>query len=125
MKKRILLVEDNPTTSKQLCELLAQLFCSFEVEEDGLGGLNRALRERFDLIITDHKMPLMDGLVLARNLRESDLYRNTPIVLLTTDDLNSVEARAEKYGINAVVAKPISISELELVLNDYAEQDIA
>ncbi|CUS49454.1 MAG: chemotaxis signal relay system CheY family response regulator [Idiomarinaceae bacterium HL-53] len=125
MKKRILLVEDNLATQSQLIEILQALGYSPATANDGLGGLNLALNKRFDLIITDHKMPLMDGLVLARNLREDSFYKNVPIVLLTTDDYSLVAARAEKLNINTVLAKPLNKGDLAAALNDYAEQDIA
>ncbi|WP_165831947.1 MULTISPECIES: response regulator [Gammaproteobacteria] len=125
MSKQILLVEDNAKTREQLSLFLAQAGYQFITAVDGLDGLNKALNQEFSLIITDHKMPLMDGFALARNLRDNATYEDTPIVLLTTDDFQNVEQKALKLGVNLVLPKPVSFEELGNVLDEYEERDIA
>lgn len=125
MKKHILLVEDNEKTREYLKAFLSDAGFRFDVAIDGLGGLNKALNQNYDLIITDHKMPLMDGFALTRNLRDNDVYRDTPIILLTTDDYQSVELKAEKLGVTVVISKPVSLDDLRNVLDEYTEWDIA
>src|SRR5690554_7347435 len=94
----VLLVEDNPRTREALLKMLSTMAQQVEVAHDGLGGLNLARKHQFSMVITDHKMPLMDGLTLIRNLREMDNYADTPLVLLTTDELQSVQDRAQRVG---------------------------
>ncbi|HLV49162.1 MAG TPA: response regulator, partial [Aliidiomarina sp.] len=74
--------------------------------------------------LTDHKMPLMDGITLIRNLNELAAYEDIPLVLMTTDDVNTVRERAERVGADHVLAKPLDANNLAQFLYHLRQRDI-
>lgn len=120
----VLLVDDNRRARESILAMLYTMHCQVTVAEDGLGGLNLAKKHRFDLVLTDHKMPIMDGIVLIRNLSELASYKNTPLFLMTTDDVAQVRERAERLGADHILAKPLDMDMLLQLLNSYRQRDI-
>lgn len=118
MTLELLLVEDNPATRSNLCQVLQQSAFAVTCANDGLDGLNRATQQGFSVLIIDHKMPLMDGLTLLRNLRNLPHYQATPMLLLTTQELSQVEPLARKAGADLVLAKPVDSERLLGLLAD-------
>lgn len=121
----ILLVEDNPRTRESILAMLDGMDVKIEIAEDGLGGLNMARKRLYDMVLTDHKMPLMDGMALIRNLRDIDAYQDTPIVLMTTDDLQQVQDKAFRLGADRVLAKPLDAASLKQELLNLQPRDVA
>ena len=120
MALQLLLVEDKPATRAALVTVLEQSAFRLTCANDGLDGLNHAKKAHFDVILVDHKMPLMDGLTLCRNLRDLSDYRQTPLILLTTQDLTQVEPMARKAGADLCLAKPIDSERLLGLLSDLS-----
>ncbi len=124
MALSLLLVEDNVRTRGSILAMLDPARFIVTVAEDGLGGLNLAKKQHFDVVLTDHKMPLMDGITLIRNLNELASYEHTPLVLMTTDDIHSVRERAERVGADHVLAKPLDANHLAHFLYHLRQRDI-
>ncbi|MDX1524817.1 MAG: response regulator [Pseudidiomarina maritima] len=120
MSLELLLVEDKPATQAQLLQILVQSPFSVSCANDGLDGLNRVKNKHFDVILVDHKMPLMDGIALIKNIRQLPAYKQTPVILMTTQDVNQVAGLAEKAGANLCLAKPIAADRLLGLLQDLA-----
>jgi len=83
----------------------------FNVDEakDGQIGLDMALANSdnpYDLILTDLNMPNLDGLSMIQQLRETDAYAETPIVMLTTESGEEKKAVGHGSGISAWLVKP-------------------
>jgi PAS domain S-box-containing protein len=110
---RILLVEDNPTNRLVASKMLQALGVSVSTAEHGAEGVDAARRGRFDLILMDVQMPVMDGLEATRCIRSlGGKASRTPIVGLTA---NAMQHQRDAYlaaGMNGVAAKPISPSAL-------------
>jgi CheY-like chemotaxis protein len=103
------LIADDNATNRVVAETLCQMFdCTCESVEDGAAAVERAQTGRFDLILMDIKMPVMDGLEAARRIRGlGQPVASTPIIALTA---NADPFDAESYlaqGMDAVVEKPI------------------
>jgi|SRR5690554_537927 len=120
MSLKLLLVEDKPATRNQLVQIIEQSPFTVSCANDGLDGLNRCKNNHFDVVLVDHKMPLMDGLSLIKSLRQIDAYTQAPIILMTTQDANQVQPLAEKAGANLCLAKPVAEARLLGLLNDLA-----
>jgi two-component system, OmpR family, response regulator len=107
---KILLVEDDPETAQFIADGLSIEKHDMTVAADGTAGLNRGMREPWDLLILDRMLPGLDGLALAGRLRAAGIQ--TPILFLTT--LGGVDARVE--GLNAgaddYLMKPFAFAEL-------------
>ena len=108
---RVLVVEDD----KNVQNLLSRMLCSmgFEVAlaANGLEALAAFLDRSFDLVLTDLQMPIMDGSSLAHFIKE--MSPNTPIILLTGADKESVWKKAKSESIDSVLFKPFRITAFE------------
>ncbi|HEX3848722.1 MAG TPA: response regulator transcription factor [Steroidobacteraceae bacterium] len=107
---RILLIEDDAETAEYVLRALAEEGHEGAVEHGGRRGLERALGERWDLLIVDRMLPELDGIRLVETLRRAG--RSTAVLLLTT--LGGVDDRV--HGLNAgaddYLVKPFAMSEL-------------
>jgi two-component system chemotaxis response regulator CheY len=83
---RCLVVEDSKTMRNMLSESLMRIPGMQIVEaENGLAGIRALASERFDLVVTDVNMPVMDGLKLVKHVRGDPRHEKTPIVIITTE----------------------------------------
>lgn len=125
MALQILLVEDKDRTAEQILDILADKPVDVTRAKDGLGGLNMAKKSVYDVVIIDHKMPLMDGLTLVKNLRECKGYEHTPLLFMTTDDPRQIQDKALRVGADVVLAKPIQAATLLHELQRLAPRYVA
>jgi DNA-binding response OmpR family regulator len=87
------------------------------VERDGVAGRDRALAEKFDLVILDIQLPRMDGHEICRDLRAAG---NTgPIVALTSSAMPDQVKRGTETGFDAYLTKPISPQALRKAVRAY------
>lgn len=110
--KRALIVEDDEAARNVLITLLEDAGYSVYVAFDGRQALEEMKRRRFDVVVTDHHMPRMNGfqLILLGRL----LWPDTPMILLSGDD-RSVAAMAElaeQGGAHGCLRKPYDAGEL-------------
>lgn len=118
MSLKLLLVEDKPATRESLLAILAETPFVVTCASDGLDGLNQAKASSFDVVLADHKMPLLDGLNLIRNLRTLSGYAHKPLLLMTTQDVQQIEEQARRAGADLCLAKPIERERLLELLAD-------
>jgi len=82
-KKRVLVVEDELTLNKVLCNALKEKKLEVFKAFDGKEGLEIAMKEKPDLILLDIMMPVMDGMSMLRELRKDDWGKNVFVYILT------------------------------------------
>jgi two-component system chemotaxis response regulator CheY len=75
--------------------------------DDGVDGLRKLAAGKFDIILTDINMPIMDGLKLIQRVRMDATHKETPIVVITTEGGREDRERALRLGANAYITKPI------------------
>ncbi len=109
-ERRILLVEDNTDLAQLLSVHLRDLAFDVSVAEDGPTALERARRERFDLLILDLMLPGLDGLEVCRRLRAS--ASPVPILMLTARSTELDRVIGLETGADDYLTKPFSITEL-------------
>ena len=110
---KILIVEDSPTMRQLISFALKRLPGVRIVEaNDGVDGLKKLSMEKFDLILTDINMPIMDGLKLVSLVRNDANYRSTPIVVITTEGAQEDRERALALGANDYITKPIQANRI-------------
>ena len=103
-----LIVEDSPMMRQLLVFALARVKNLRVTEaDDGVDGLRKLASARFDIIITDINMPIMDGLKLVKRVRSDPTHSATPIVIITTEGGAEDRRRALELGANAYITKPI------------------
>lgn len=105
---KVLIVEDSPTM-RQLISFALKRIREIRIVEasDGVDGLKKLSTEKFDLILTDINMPVMDGLKLVSLVRNDANYKNIPIVVITTEGAQEDRDRALALGANDYLSKPI------------------
>jgi len=104
----VLVVEDSPTMRQLIVFALKRVRGLNIVEaNDGVDGLKKISSEKFDLIMTDINMPIMDGLKLVSLVRNDPNYKDVPIVIITTEGANEDKERAMAIGANDYITKPI------------------
>lgn len=106
---RILIVEDEVAIADLEKDYLELSGFEVEIENDGTRGLERALKEEFDLFILDLMLPGVDGFEICKKIRET---KNTPILMVSAkkDDIDKI--RGLGLGADDYVTKPFSPSEL-------------
>ena len=102
---RILIVDDSATTREIERSILEGAGYVVEDAFDGLDGLEKAKAKHYDLILADHEMPRMTGLVLLDNLRRLEQYKNTPVVAVSTDQSRQTVEEFQRLRAGAIIAK--------------------
>ncbi|HUC53504.1 MAG TPA: response regulator [Candidatus Cybelea sp.] len=116
MSLKIMVVDDEPQSSKLIRSLAAPLDHTVLTFEDGQAAGQRAESQRFDVAFLGMGTPQLDGLELARRIRKSPLNLETAIVMLSAaDDIGSLR-KAFGEGADFVLAKPISASRIRPML---------
>ncbi|HXX65947.1 MAG TPA: response regulator [Polyangiaceae bacterium] len=108
-----LVVEDSPMMRQLLVVALSRLKNLHVTEaDDGVDGLRKLATGKFDIILTDINMPIMDGLKLVKRVRSDPTHKNVPIVVITTEGSNEDRQRALQLGANAYITKPIQAPQV-------------
>lgn len=110
---KVLVVEDSPTM-RQLIVFALKRIRGLQIVEanDGVGGLKKLSAEKFDLILTDINMPIMDGLKLVSLIRNDPQYKDVPVVVITTEGAQEDRDRALALGANEYITKPIQTAKI-------------
>ncbi|WP_312252652.1 transporter substrate-binding domain-containing protein [Stenotrophomonas sp.] len=122
---RVLVVEDHPTNQAMMAWRLQQLGVPHVLVDDGRQALDRLAKEPFDLVITDCRMPVMDGFAFARLLRERESRNGQPrlpVLALTASVLDDDARRCREAGMDDVLAKPLSLATLRQALLRWLPQ---
>ena len=121
---RCLVVEDSQVM-RQLLVFALQRVRELDVTEadDGVDALRKLAGNRFDLIITDINMPIMDGLKLVKRVRSDPVHQSTPIVIITTEGSQEDRQRALQLGANAYITKPIQAPQVIATVKELLKID--
>ncbi len=112
---RVLAAEDNPTNQRVLSAVMAVTGCALEVVADGAAAVAAWKTGRFDVILMDIHMPVMDGVEATRAIRALESQHGlprTPIIAVTADALTHQVSQHLAAGMDAHLAKPIEIKRL-------------
>lgn len=108
-----LVVEDSPTMRQLISFALKRIPGSKVVEaNDGIDALKKLSTQKFDIILTDINMPIMDGLKLVSMVRNDPVHKAIPIIIITTEGADEDRKRGLALGANAYIAKPIQTADL-------------
>jgi ligand-binding sensor domain-containing protein/signal transduction histidine kinase/DNA-binding response OmpR family regulator len=116
-KPTVLLVEDQEEVRTFINESLSIHYNVLECK-NGVEGLNTALENIPDLIISDIMMPEMDGLTLARKLRFDERTNHIPIILLTAKTSEDNQVEGLETGVDIYITKPFRLKMLELQVHN-------
>jgi twitching motility two-component system response regulator PilG len=111
-KKKILVVDDSPTTRKVVTLTLRQKGYTIIEAQDGLEALSKIDEERPDLILLDIILPKMDGYKILSIIKESEDFKDTPVIMLTSKDGIINRVKGKLAGSAAYLTKPFEPNDL-------------
>ena len=119
-KLHILAVDDEEIIGESIASSLEARHRKIVVAKDGADALAKAAKEKFDVVITDHRMPRSGGLELVRKLRQRD-YTGKVVVLsgfLSPEHIGTYE----ELDVDQIVGKPIDSAELRELITNLEEE---
>ena len=115
----VLVVDDSPTMRQLIVFALKRLRdVSITEANDGVDGLKKISSAKFDLVLTDINMPVMDGLKLVSLIRGDATHKEVPIVVITTEGGQEDKDRAMALGASSYITKPIQANSVLTVVKD-------
>jgi two-component system sensor histidine kinase/response regulator len=123
---RVLLVEDNPVNQRVAQRLLQKLSAQVTVANNGEEALVRLSEGKFDLVLMDCQMPVMDGFTATRRIREleqrSGSPKRLPIIALTANVMSEDRGKCVAAGMDAHLGKPIEPTQMIDTLSRFLKE---
>lgn len=117
---KILLVDDDIEICRYLKSELSDWY-RFVICNNGKEALNQLFSDDFDLVISDVVMPEMDGITLLKNIKGNANISHVPVIMLTFKSEISDRLEGIKLGADAYLAKPFSLEELHLTIDNLID----
>ncbi len=114
----VLYVEDDTSIAHSFKYYLEKIFKKVDYFENGKEALDSYIKNKYDIVITDIQMPIMDGLEMSKKIKEINKEQNILITSAYND--NEKSTRAIKLGIDGYIIKPIDYTELNTLLYQIA-----
>ena len=111
-KQSVLIIENDEAIVKNLTERFKKKDMLVITAKDGYEGYTRACNEAPDLIILETLLPSMSGFRISRLLKYDDRYKDIRVVMITTNDLDTVNDIFESSGADKILRTPFRFSEL-------------
>ncbi|MDC7125663.1 MAG: response regulator [Spirochaetales bacterium] len=112
MAQTIMVVDDSNAIRQSVTFILRENGYETMDAFDGQNGLDKLKDHKVDLIITDVNMPNMDGIAMIRELRQTDIHKFTPILVLTTESQSSIMQEGKGAGATGWIVKPFTNEKL-------------
>ena len=122
MAKQLLVVDDDPSLLLAVSETLRAEGYEVVTARRGAEAMVRVAEAMPDLIISDIRMPGMDGYALVRNLRASPRTRLIPIIFLTAKDETADRVEGFRTGVDAYLTKPFESEELIAIVSSILDR---
>ena len=123
VRPRILLAEDNVVNQKVACRTLEKLGYRVDVAQDGEAAVKAWESGRYDLILMDCQMPVLDGYAATREIRRRESAgRRIPIIALTAHAMKGADIVCKDAGMDEHLTKPINRPELDACLRRYLSE---
>ena len=121
----VLVAEDNPVNQLLAREMLSHLGCTSVVADDGQAACEQVRQGRFDVVLMDWHMPVMDGLDATRRIRQWEQAsgrKRLPILALTANAMEGDDSACLAAGMDGYLAKPVTLTDLANSLGRIAHQ---
>jgi len=121
----VLVAEDNIINQKLIKQILIKYGIDVDLAKNGLEAFDKLKGKKYDLILMDIQMPVMDGIEATQeilNYEKEENLEHTPIVALTANALKGDRERFIEHGLDEYLSKPIESSELLFILKKFLKQ---
>ena len=119
---KILLVEDNLLNQRVVTFSLKKYDHEVTIANNGLEAVEKFGENKFDVILMDIMMPVMDGLEATVKIREVEknngIEKRTPIIALTANTMDNDKEKCLSYGMDEFLAKPFDIEKLNVIFKE-------
>lgn len=120
---KLLLVEDNKVNQMVCLRILSRMELSADLACNGLEALEKVENEKYDIILMDCQMPVMDGFEATGKLREMKGPKSQiPVIAITANALTGDRQKCLQAGMSDYLSKPIKIDELKILLDKWAHR---
>lgn len=111
---KILVVDDTPMIRNIIKDILMKLgYNNIKDAENGIHALQKLREEKFDLVFLDWNMPGMQGIDVLREMRKSETYKNTPVIMVTAEAEKEKVITAITEGVSDYIVKPFKPTTLK------------
>lgn len=117
---KILIIDDEKAIRRSIKDILEFEKYTVEEAEDGQQGLDMALKGKYDIILSDIKMPKLDGIELLTRLRQSD--SESPLIMMSGHGTIETAVEAVKKGAYDYLAKPIDLNRLLVTIRNAMDK---
>jgi len=120
---RVLVVEDNPVNQRVVLRMLEKMGHVVDVADNGVVAVACVARTRYDAVLMDCQMPVMDGFEASREIRrqQEGTGRHTPIIALTAGAMRGDPEKCLDAGMDAYLSKPIMAADLAAMVERWTE----
>jgi PAS domain S-box-containing protein len=117
---RVLVVDDNPVNQRVSLRMLEKMGHAVDVADNGVDALAAHARVRYDAVLMDCQMPLMDGFEATRQIRQREgSDRHTPIIAMTAGAMAGDEEKCLASGMDAYLSKPVKPETLAAMVEHW------
>jgi CheY-like chemotaxis protein len=119
LHKKVLVVDDDPVVGRSFDRVLSERGYAVITAANGQEALDRMAREDYDMVFTDIRMPGMDGIDVAAEIKARQPWM--PVVIVTGYGTADAQARAKEVGVTAFLHKPLSSDAIEASAREALE----
>jgi CheY-like chemotaxis protein len=118
---RVLVVEDNPVNQRLVKAMLTRLGLDTDSANNGMEAVTMLMQARYDAVLMDCQMPVMDGYQATMEIRRSQSAgtRHVPIIALTANVMEGDRQKCLDAGMDDYLSKPYSLHDLEKMLTRW------
>ncbi|MGB5455075.1 MAG: response regulator [Gammaproteobacteria bacterium] len=121
----LLLVEDNDFNQELAMDLLHNAGVSVEVAANGIEAVRMVEQNRYDGVLMDCQIPLMDGYTATQEIRHNLGRKNLPIIAMTANALNQDKAKALAAGMNDHISKPLNVRNMFTTISKWVKPSVS
>ncbi len=121
MSKDVLLIEDEPNIIEAIRFILSRDGWAVHTHSDGKTAFEKIVEKKPDVIILDVMLPGRSGFDILNDVRNSDDYATTPVLMLTAKGQTKDRTRAEELGVSRFMSKPFSNADVLAAVRELAD----
>ena len=115
----ILVAEDNPINQTLIKKVLGKMGHNVVIAEDGQQAIDELHKAKYDIVLMDMLMPVMDGITATEEIRKLSQFKDLPIVAMTANAMSEYKNKCIDAGMNDFVSKPVRREKLWQLFNEY------